>query len=297
MNSFRTLSISTVAFVLLAANGLPAPAQQPDDDQAAEAGRLIAQEIGKIELRTGTGDSAVLLERSKSSILHWTNPTLGTLYGDVFVWTKNGRAEAVASTYKFYSPFKIMGIEFQSLSRETLEAKYDGKTFWTPKGGDLEFAALDGAPEPPSAKFARLRQMRSLAAAFSVDATVRQDDSITRRLRMLSQPIFRYDSRDPEVLDGAIFVFVEGTDPELLLVLEARKIENGFEWQYAIGRMNSIRFEVRRNDKVFWKGEKLAPPWPNVRRPEKSYYVLSLGEVALKPDENGDATNAKPVQK
>lgn len=83
--------------------------------------------------------------------------------------------------------------------------------------------------------------MRSLAGAFSVAATVRNDDSVTRRLRGLPQPIFRYGSRDPEVLDGAIFAFVEGTEPELLLAIEARKTANGFEWQYAIGRLNSIR--------------------------------------------------------
>jgi len=110
---------------------------------------------------------------------------------------------------------------------------------------------------------------------------------------MLGHPIFRYDSRDPDVLDGAIFAFVEGTDPELLIAIEATKTENSFEWQYAVGRMNSIRFEVRRNDQLVWKGDKLAPPWPNVRRPEKSYFFLGLGNVALDSGEVGTTPNAK----
>jgi hypothetical protein len=284
MNSSRRLLTLAVIVPLLFANGV-GRGQKAGEDQAAEAEQLIAQEIAKVELWSGTGEDAVPLRRSKASILHWTNPTQGTIYGDVFVWTKNGQAKAVGSVVKGYSPFTTMSIELQSFSREPLQATYGGNKIWAPRVGDIEFVSLEDAPTPAPSKSVRLRQMRTLAETFSVDATVRNDDSVTRRLRMLQQPIFRYDSGDPDMLDGAIFAFVEGTDPELLIAIEAPRTGNGFEWQYAIGRMNSIRFEVRRNDQLVWTGDKLAPPWPNVRRPEKSYLFLGLGNVALESGE------------
>ncbi|HVX13013.1 MAG TPA: hypothetical protein VHC22_17650 [Pirellulales bacterium] len=294
MISLRRLPIPAVILSLLLAVSVPARGEEVTADQAAEAEQLISQEIAKVELWSGTGEDAVPLSRSKSSILHWTNPTQGAVYGDVFIWTKNGQARAVGSVVKGYSPFTTMSIEFQSFSREPLEAAYDGRKIWTPKVGDVEFALLEGAPTPSTTRPARLRRMRMLADAFSVDATVRNDDSVTRRLRMLEHPIFRYEGDTPDVLDGAIFAFVEGTDPELLIAIEALKGENGFEWQYAIGRMNSIRFEVRRDDQVVWKGDQLAPPWPNVRRPEKSYFFLGLGNVALEAAQGGNVSKAEP---
>lgn len=281
MRLIQYLMIGSLILPILVAEKIQTAGQDTDEVQATEARRLIAQEIGKFKMRSGVGEKATALQRSDASILRWTNPSLGTIYGDVFVWTKNGRAEAVGSIFKFYSPFTNMSIEFQSFSKEPLEADYDGTKIWTPKAEDVKFVAMTDAPEPSKAKFARLSQMRSLAGAFSVDATQRRDESITRRLRMLPQPIFRYDSSDPEVLDGAIFAFVEGTDPELLILIEARKSKNGFTWHYTIGRMNSIQFEVRRKDEVVWKGAKLAPPWPNVRNPEKSYFHFGLGNVSV----------------
>jgi hypothetical protein len=44
-------------------------------------------------------------------------------------------------------------------------------------------------------------------------------------LRLLPHPLYRYESTDPDVVDGALFAFVTsaGTDPEALLAIEARK--------------------------------------------------------------------------
>ena len=207
MNSFRRQLIAAVVLLFIVVSTVPGRAQQIGDDNAADAQQLIAQEIAKVELWSGTGEDSVPLRRSESSVLHWTNPTQGTIYGDVFVWTKNGQVKAVGSVVKGYSPFTTMSIELQSFSREPLHATYDGDKIWAPKVGDMEFVALEDAPTPTPTKPGRLSQMRTLAEAFSVDATARNDDSVTRRLRMLPQPIFRYDSRDTDLLDGAVFAF------------------------------------------------------------------------------------------
>ena len=73
-------------------------------------------------------------------------------------------------------------------------------------------------------------------------------------LRLLPQPLYRYESTDPDVLDGAVFAFVTsaGTDPEALLVLEARKPAAGCDpvWHYAIARFTDLNLWVRHKGKV-----------------------------------------------
>jgi hypothetical protein len=52
----------------------------------------------------------------------------------------------------------------------------------------------------------------------------------------LAQPLFRYESIDPDLVDGALFAFVTSTDPEALLVIEARKPAPADDpvWEFAV---------------------------------------------------------------
>src|SRR4029077_13096204 len=65
--------------------------------------------------------------------------------------------------------------------------------------------------------------------------------------------IYRYESSDPDVLDGAVFAFVTpaGTDPEAILVIEARPTAVGGDptWQYAVGRFTDLNLRVRHKGK------------------------------------------------
>jgi hypothetical protein len=67
---------------------------------------------------------------------------------------------------------------------------------------------------------------------------------------MLPRPFYRYQSTDPDVVDGALYSFVTsaGTDPEALLVLEARKSASDREavWHFAIARFTDLNLRVRK---------------------------------------------------
>ena len=94
--------------------------------------------------------------------------------------------------------------------------------------------------------------MRALARDFSAET---QDDKEQHwDLRLLPQPLYRYESTDPDVLDGAVFAFVTsaGTDPEAILVLEARKPAGGGEpvWHYAVARFTDLNLWVRHKGTV-----------------------------------------------
>ena len=94
-------------------------------------------------------------------------------------------------------------------------------------------------------------QMRTLAHDFS--ASTKDHDDRDWELRLLTQPLYRYQSTDPDVLDGAVFGFVTsaGTDLEALLVIEARKTAGNAEpaWHYAIARFTDLELWGRHKGK------------------------------------------------
>jgi hypothetical protein len=88
------------------------------------------------------------------------------------------------------------------------------------------------------------------------------------------QPLYRYESTDPDVLDGAVFSFVSsaGTDPEAILVLEARKGPGATvpTWHYAVGRYTDMALRVRLKDREILS----VPLLLSASNPEDHYHVL-----------------------
>jgi hypothetical protein len=141
--------------------------------------------------------------------------------------------------------------ELHSLSTSVLDVSRSGANTWTPEAAGIDLAPVAGAPTPAKTPAQRLVQMRNLTREFSANTLDRED----RRweLRLLPQPLYRYESTDPDVLDGAVFVFVTsaGTDPEAILVLEARRPSPGAGpvWQSGVARFADLHLWVRHKGK------------------------------------------------
>src|SRR5262249_12109720 len=110
------------------------------------------------------------------------------------------------------------------------------------------------SPIPSNSPSVRLRQMKELAQDFSAKIFGWGNDPKKEReeLRMLTKEYHRYEGQHPDILDGAVFAFVKGTDPEVTLQIEACKTEAGFQWQYAFSRRTSAELEGRLNGEVVW---------------------------------------------
>lgn len=78
----------------------------------------------------------------------------------------------------------------------------------------IELVTIAGGPVPARSTAQRLVQMQALTRDFS--ASTKDDKDRSWELRLLPRPFYRYESTDPDVLDGALFSFVTsaGTDPE-----------------------------------------------------------------------------------
>ncbi len=199
----------------------------------------------------GADQPAVLREQP---ILRWSNPERGQIYGNVFLWTDRGRPAIVGSLFQWFSPFTHMSHEFHSLSVGEIAGEYDSREVWQSTQSGVVFAPVPDAPAVAATSAGRLTQMRQIARQFTARSVDREGSK--QDLRPLTQPVYRYelDQDSTEPSDGALFVFVQGTDPEVWLMLEARKSADRPvpQWQFAVARMNSIEISVEHNGRPAW---------------------------------------------
>ena len=75
----------------------------------------------------------------------------------------------------------------------------------------------------------------------------------TYQLRLLERPLYTYSDVDHGLIEGTLFAFAYGTNPEILLQLEARDTKDGPKWQAAFARLSSAEITVKLNDDEIWK--------------------------------------------
>jgi hypothetical protein len=255
----RISSLVAAAVLALALRGVPATAQPEGDRERSTATLENGQaEAALYSIRAEGSKTSIPLH--EEPVLKWNNSVNQSVFGNIFLWTKAGRPEVVASIYQFYSPKKEFAAEFQSLSLDPLVIEKNGKEVWAPKEPGVVFKAFEGAGEPSASKSQRLVAMKKLAGEFTVELT----DWLSQEsyhLRLLPTPLYRYGSPDSDVLDGALFAFTYTTDPELLVMVEARRIKEGHRWMYGHARMNVGELKVSYRDREIWNAERLEHPF------------------------------------
>ncbi len=206
------------------------------------------------------------LELRREPIYRWSNPTrVGGQEGDVFLWTYQGRPEVVASIFSHphnRGNLRTVCHELHSLSEAVLTVDRESPNQWVPQGPGVELKPVPGAPTPAATPAARLVQLRALARDFSGRSLSDKNQAWT--LRLLPRPLHRYESTDPEVIDGAVFALVSsaGTDPEIILLLEARKTAEGSRWVFGAARFS---------DMSLWLKYKEDEVWSSIRGPENTF--------------------------
>jgi hypothetical protein len=217
------------------------------------------------------------LALSPQPLLHWANPARNGEDGAVYVWLKEGRPEAIGSVFEYPSRgLVIRKHAFHSLSEEAIKAEFGTKLVWSPKAAGVTFQPVADAPPPADSARRRLSQMRELARQFSVELVdLRESKS---ELRLMTQPLIRYEPTTGPTQDGAIFAFAIGTDPEALLLLESRKAGDATRWEFAFARFHFVTLTAKHNGKQVWQVE----PDPDMMRTvfgndaqrEKIYYSV-----------------------
>lgn len=206
----------------------------------------------RYEFHLGDKEDRLVLE--PRSILNWSNPERSAAKGGVFLWTYNGRPQLVACA--FMNRDKVEH-EFQSLASLPIVAGRDSRQVHRFESG-IEWMPLRDTPSPAKKPALRLSQFRRQAERFEISFGANEKWTPTR---LLTQPVFV--SEDNSV---ALFLYVQGTDPECTLLLT---IEDDKTWHFALARQTSYGLRAELDDRLVWER---MPVWMD--NPGKSYAVL-----------------------
>lgn len=233
---------------IVAALGQPAPAPPLAtlDDPAARL-EFMKRSLEVYDIRTADSPEA-RYRLQPDPALRFTNPVGGSKDGAIFLWLdETGRPGVV--TQVFRSQEGEWKQEFTSLATTPLIAAPRAGPGWTPARAGLELRPVPEGPRPAATAEQRLVQMRALTRGFTAEDYFKNRD--WSALRLLPKPLARYGRDGSDRIDGALFAYVLATDPEVLLVLEARPDKEGGQWHYGFAPMTI--FAV----KASWKGREV----------------------------------------
>ena len=214
-------------------------------------------------------------------ILRWSNEVVREDDAALFLWTHRKRPVCGA---QFFLQDKVWHHEFQSLTAEPFKGSWRGENAWQWAPGEAGVKWSAAALEVPADKpRQRLVQMRAFAERFSaaVDPSASRKFQDPHQLRLLPTPVYRYADEEQRLVDGAIFAFVQGTNPEVLLLLEAirEKAGGAAAWRFAFAPMTSFEARVTQGDKVVWQQDVATVP----TRDEKSPYQFRWAVLPRTP--------------
>jgi len=255
-----------------------APREEPAPDIAAPTKEDLADQrmvfiksaLGQYTIRAGDRNEPA---RVSDPCLRWSNPVSGTKDGALAVFTFDGGRPVVIGQFHHTGPKNWVN-EFAIIASDNVQIMRSERPFWKPSEYICKFADVPDSPVPAARPPLRLAQMRKIAADFSViDHFGWEESQVAKHnLRLLPQPVYRY-SEEGKILDGGLFVFVLGTDPECNLLLEAYQDDKGSRYRYAFAPMSIYELEARYKDKEVWGIERRIIFGANCSK----YYALTYG--------------------
>jgi hypothetical protein len=190
--------------------------------------------------------------RVSDPCLRWSNPVGAVEHGVLAVFTFDGGRPVAVGQFFHNRPDTWIN-EFAIIASDRVRIMRSGRPFWNPSEYVCRFTDVPDSPVPSAKANFRLTQMRKIAADFSVVDHFGWEESkiTTHTLRLMPQPVYRY-SEAGKILDGGLFVFALGTDPECNLLLEAYQDDKGSRYRYALAPMSVYQLEARYKDKDVW---------------------------------------------
>ncbi len=210
-------------------------------------------------------------------VMKFSNPTRKKMEDDavagiLLLQVQSGLPIAFVNIYPYAG--KILH-EMDVASRSAkFVASYDSGEQWRPKSTGLKFLPLQTDQPPADSPAIRLRQMKEIARKFTCTLTGWEENNSDRQtLRLLPKELYRYeveqDVDEGETMDGAIFTFAQGNDPEVFLLIECTRQGDQRSWEYAFVRATSGGLEAALGSSVVWEAAK----YPRSNDPSLPHYT------------------------
>jgi hypothetical protein len=203
--------------------------------------KLYQDEATRWEMWVGP-DQQRKAEIVTEPVFRWQNPSRSNgQSGAMYVWVFEGRPVAIGGVFSNPSAKSQRDImhEFHALGPDRLFPEFrNSKSKWLPEAG-VTLLPLPDSPKVEETPGKRTLQLRAISRDFAANS--QDNEKVRWELRLLPKPLYRYEKPRGDILDGALLAFVSdaGTDPEIILILEARKTDlGGAVWFYRTVRLS-----------------------------------------------------------
>jgi hypothetical protein len=255
--------------------------QEQDEDLLFTQMRALAEQT---RVKFARGDRPI--EFVANPVFRYADQPRQFVDATLWVWTDRGRPAAFqkveAMDFGERAPPQWQFC-FASVSPDLLVAEWPtGRPFRATEPG-VTFLSLPGAPPVAAGNAQRKRQAREIVRKFSARIVTNPADNTTQEMRLLTTPIFDYADPQTRKFQGAVFgLSTNGTNPDVLLVLEVRSEADKSHWHFAPARMTSGAVTLTYGDSRVWETK-----WLNADEgpfPTWTYFVTPRAT----PDEAGE---------
>jgi hypothetical protein len=232
---------------------------RPDDAKAAHLARMKAL-ASTFHVLAAPDNPQSRADLIAEPVLRYADNTRQIYESSLWIWGTKGRPSAVMAI-EFY-PDHERGprwlFEVASLSAVRIAVRREPELTWTANQPGLDFKPVAAAEAPAARPAQRLLQMKTLRERFAIHEHTATEGRI--ELRPLSRPLHRYEDSAGGLVDGAIFSYANGTNPEVLLALEARQSEGKSSWVYGLAQMTGASVTARLDGNDVWERGVAYPP-------------------------------------
>ena len=262
---------------------------QGEENEEQQRAQLLEQMRSLAEHTTvNFATSERRIEFVRNPVFRYADQPRQFIDATLWVWTDAGRPaafqkiEAMEFADKETQP-PLWQFCFASVSQDLLVAQWpEGRPFRSTEPG-VSFQALAETPAVATDNNKRKRQAREIVRNFSARIVTNPKENTTQEMRLLTTPIFDYHDPKTGEFRGAVFgLSTNGTNPDVLIVLEVRGEEGKLGWHFAPARMTSGAVTLTYGDAKVWEtnwlnaGEGPFPTW--------TYFVAPR----VPPDDKGN---------
>jgi hypothetical protein len=226
------------------------PANGQARDEPSEIRKTAEQLVDSLDLESLQRDTWVKAKRIDRPLLLYTDDTRGDDRGFLWGWGEKGRPLAVFEIFQKVQRRDIWITGIHNTSGGRLRASRLGAPWWLENDSDIAFKDIPSAPAVAPESSVRQRQMKLLAQNFTAYEVYY--DKTRHDLRRLERALHSYRDDDARILEGGLFVFANGTNPEVLVFIEARQAPAKSSkpvWQFGVGRSSNAEFHVEYQGK------------------------------------------------
>jgi hypothetical protein len=171
----------------------------------------------------------------------------GAEAGSIYVWTDAGRPVVIAKAHINRSKSAWIDTMVPLMSAP-IEMAHGNSVRWKPSEPEVVERMLSEAGEVAATNHGRQVQMRSIARRFQAAGTWGEETPSQWEFRLMPNPLYRYTALPHGIMDGAMFGYAQGTNPEIILLVEAVRSDAGeLRWRVAATRLTRYAVQLSWN--------------------------------------------------